>query len=578
MIDGRSTTLTGLSDFVANLEASGYFKRSIDIVSSTTETMPQPPGELIKFSDQGACSSGRGRKPASAAAAARRRPHRGRRKADGISLTKLPWYAQVGAFVVLARRRRRRVLLLLRDAGARRHGGARDAARRCRPTSPRGRRRRRSCRSSGRRSTISRRGSTTCRRCCRKRRMPPICCAGCRPSPTQSNLTIKSFKPAPVVTQAAARRVADRARARRHVSQPGDLLRPRRQVHAHRQHQRARRQGQGRSPSRDCHDHRRPASRRRSCCSTSRRCARRGEARARSAAADAKATRAPRRCVTRWRSSSREPLDRFAPRRRPPAAPTPSRPAVPAANAAAHRRAGRRTPIEPDGRRDPFLNLLGTGDEPPVASAGGRRRRRADRSPRSRCAASCRAAARSSRWFRGPTTRRIWSTRATSSLDGIVQDRHAAGARHRAGSERSAVAREAAGSAQAAAIARGREGVTVTRGLALFLAIDGRSARRCSRMPRRPMRPRLPSSAAEGHQHRASTRTARRSSSKPPSRWRTSPTRPDPLTVCSTSATSAADGVANASPGGREEPDRRRRRSKPTESLGAPVSRVRDRR
>jgi hypothetical protein len=39
-----------VSDFVANLEASGYFKRSIDIVSTSTEAMPQPPGELIKFS------------------------------------------------------------------------------------------------------------------------------------------------------------------------------------------------------------------------------------------------------------------------------------------------------------------------------------------------------------------------------------------------------------------------------------------------------------------------------------------------------------------------------------------------
>src|SRR5476649_883102 len=29
VVDGRSTTLTGLSDFVANLEASGYFKRSV---------------------------------------------------------------------------------------------------------------------------------------------------------------------------------------------------------------------------------------------------------------------------------------------------------------------------------------------------------------------------------------------------------------------------------------------------------------------------------------------------------------------------------------------------------------------
>ncbi len=50
VIDGRCTTLTGLSDFVSNLEASGYFKRSIEIVSTQTETIPQPPGELIKFS------------------------------------------------------------------------------------------------------------------------------------------------------------------------------------------------------------------------------------------------------------------------------------------------------------------------------------------------------------------------------------------------------------------------------------------------------------------------------------------------------------------------------------------------
>ena len=50
VIDGKCTTLTGLSDFVANLEGSGYFKKSIEIVSSQTESMPQPPGELIRFS------------------------------------------------------------------------------------------------------------------------------------------------------------------------------------------------------------------------------------------------------------------------------------------------------------------------------------------------------------------------------------------------------------------------------------------------------------------------------------------------------------------------------------------------
>ena len=50
MIDGKCTTLTGISDFVANLEASGYFKRSIEIVSTTAEPGQGPGGDLIKFS------------------------------------------------------------------------------------------------------------------------------------------------------------------------------------------------------------------------------------------------------------------------------------------------------------------------------------------------------------------------------------------------------------------------------------------------------------------------------------------------------------------------------------------------
>lgn len=49
LIDGRVTTLTGLSDFVSNLEASGYFRRSVEIVSTTVETGTGPTGELIRF-------------------------------------------------------------------------------------------------------------------------------------------------------------------------------------------------------------------------------------------------------------------------------------------------------------------------------------------------------------------------------------------------------------------------------------------------------------------------------------------------------------------------------------------------
>jgi type IV pilus assembly protein PilN len=48
-IDGRCAALTSLSDFIVSLEASGYFKRSIEIISSQTEAMAAPPGELIKF-------------------------------------------------------------------------------------------------------------------------------------------------------------------------------------------------------------------------------------------------------------------------------------------------------------------------------------------------------------------------------------------------------------------------------------------------------------------------------------------------------------------------------------------------
>src|SRR5580765_4255898 len=40
-IDGRSTSQTGVSDFVGNLEGSGYFKKSVDILVSQTETIQQ---------------------------------------------------------------------------------------------------------------------------------------------------------------------------------------------------------------------------------------------------------------------------------------------------------------------------------------------------------------------------------------------------------------------------------------------------------------------------------------------------------------------------------------------------------
>jgi len=52
-IDGLCTSLTALSDFVANLEGTGYFKKSVEIVSSQTEVTTAPPGDLVKFSVKG---------------------------------------------------------------------------------------------------------------------------------------------------------------------------------------------------------------------------------------------------------------------------------------------------------------------------------------------------------------------------------------------------------------------------------------------------------------------------------------------------------------------------------------------
>jgi type IV pilus assembly protein PilN len=49
VIEGKSTTLTGLSEFVSNLEASGYFKRSIEIIDTKTDVAGTPPSEIIKF-------------------------------------------------------------------------------------------------------------------------------------------------------------------------------------------------------------------------------------------------------------------------------------------------------------------------------------------------------------------------------------------------------------------------------------------------------------------------------------------------------------------------------------------------
>src|SRR4051812_31881647 len=63
VIEGRATSLTGLSEFVANLEASGYFKRSIEIVNTTTDSSPTS-AALVKFTIKGVFQQPDDAKPA----------------------------------------------------------------------------------------------------------------------------------------------------------------------------------------------------------------------------------------------------------------------------------------------------------------------------------------------------------------------------------------------------------------------------------------------------------------------------------------------------------------------------------
>ncbi|CAN5719841.1 N/A [soil metagenome] len=48
-ISGTTTSLTGVSDFVGNLEASGWFKRPVDIIDTQMSQDPKT-GDLVKFS------------------------------------------------------------------------------------------------------------------------------------------------------------------------------------------------------------------------------------------------------------------------------------------------------------------------------------------------------------------------------------------------------------------------------------------------------------------------------------------------------------------------------------------------
>jgi type IV pilus assembly protein PilN len=54
-VEGRTTSLTGVSDFVANLEASQWFKRPVEILDSQVDQSPA--GDMVRFTIRASSSN-----------------------------------------------------------------------------------------------------------------------------------------------------------------------------------------------------------------------------------------------------------------------------------------------------------------------------------------------------------------------------------------------------------------------------------------------------------------------------------------------------------------------------------------
>ena len=213
-IEGRCTTLTALSDFVANLEHSGYFRKPVEILDSQVDNSPTPGPRADQVRaeghvrDSGTCAPG--------AQGGTVTP-----MAFELGLNKLPWKAQVGVFLVVAVAALggfywyyvQDVQASLADrAGAPRRdeGRHQQGARR-----PRG-----SCRNSSRQVGELQARLELLRAVLPEEKDVSDLLRRMQTLATQSNLQIKGFKPAADRHEADARRVADHSRARWHVSQP----------------------------------------------------------------------------------------------------------------------------------------------------------------------------------------------------------------------------------------------------------------------------------------------------------------------------------------------------------------------
>jgi type IV pilus assembly protein PilN len=61
-IDGRTTSLPGLSDFVSNLESSAWFKKPVEIIDSAVDQGPN--GDLVRFTIRATSQNPEGPAPA----------------------------------------------------------------------------------------------------------------------------------------------------------------------------------------------------------------------------------------------------------------------------------------------------------------------------------------------------------------------------------------------------------------------------------------------------------------------------------------------------------------------------------
>ena len=68
ILDGKTSTLSSLADFVANLEASGYFAKPVEITNSEEEKAKDT--DLIKFTVKATFEMPGAKKPAAAPAGA----------------------------------------------------------------------------------------------------------------------------------------------------------------------------------------------------------------------------------------------------------------------------------------------------------------------------------------------------------------------------------------------------------------------------------------------------------------------------------------------------------------------------